>query len=331
MISCGRIFRILCLLLILLAGVVLLALQVGAVTVPLGLLPRILAGGGEETTRAVLLTLRLPRVLMAGIVGAALSLSGAVFQALLGNPLAEPYLLGVSSGSALGAILALMAGLRAGGFLPFAAFAGGLLTVLLVYLLGRREGRLEPSTLLLTGVMISAFFGAAILFLLSVASPYELGGILSWMMGDLSRADMATVRVAAIYCGGGTLLLLPRFREMNLLSLGEETALNLGVRVDRLKVLLFVTASLMTGISVAFSGLIGFVGLLVPHVARLLFGGDHRLLLPVSILLGAALLILSDTLARAMIAPAELPVGVITAFLGAPLFVVLLKRQGGRR
>ncbi|MFQ5900356.1 MAG: FecCD family ABC transporter permease, partial [Thermodesulfobacteriota bacterium] len=197
----------------------------------------------------------------------------------------------------------------------------------LFYPVGRVGGRLHTMTMLLAGVMVSAFFGAIIMFLLSMASLQQIGGAMFWLMGDMSAADNKKVIIALIYCGAGFLLLYRNFRGLNLLTIGEETAMHLGMKVEGLKVVIFITASLITGISVAFAGLIGFVGLVIPHSARLLFGGDHRVLLPASALLGGCFLILSDMIARTVIAPFELPVGVITASVGAPLFIYLLKRK----
>jgi len=302
----------------------------GSVDVGLTDLVGLFRGEEREAVRSIILEIRLPRVAMAGIVGAGLAIAGAAFQALLKNPLAEPYVLGVSSGSAVGVILAMMSGMVSRWFYPLASFAGGLITIVFVYFLGRVGGRLHTTTMLLAGVMVSALAGAVIMFLLSIADFQEIGSALSWLMGDLSAADNSTVMIALGYCTAGFLLLYGNARGLNLLTIGEETAAHLGLRTERLKVLIFVAASLMTGISVAFAGLIGFVGLVVPHTARLLFGGDHRILLPVSAPLGGSFLILADTVARTAIAPAELPVGVITASVGAPLFIYLLKTRAAK-
>ncbi len=327
MITSFKVFMVTVLLIVLLMTAVFFALFNGAVDIGFYDLLGILGGGGNGVERHIILDIRLPRVVMAGIVGGGLATAGAAFQALLKNPLAEPYILGISSGSAVGVILAMISGLASAWLLPLASFTGGFVSILLVYFLGRVGGRLHTTTMLLAGVMVSAFFGAIIMFLLSIASFQELGNAVFWLMGDLSSADNKKVVIAFLYCAAGFLLLYINFRGLNLLTIGEETARHLGIAVERLKVVIFITASLITGISVAFSGLIGFVGLVIPHSARLLFGGDHRLLLPASALLGGSFLIITDTAARTVIAPAEIPVGVITAFVGAPLFIYLLKRK----
>ena len=314
-------------LMLLLLLVMLFALTKGTVEIGLGEIIAVARGGGEGAVRSIVLDIRLPRIVLAGVVGGGLATAGVAFQALLKNPLAEPYILGVSSGSGVGVILAMMAGSISAWLLPLASFTGALVTIVLVYLIGRVGGRLHTTTMLLAGVMIAAFFGAIIMFLLSTASLNEMGSALFWLMGDLSAADSRKALIAILYCSAGFILLYANFRGLNLLTVGEETALHLGAGVEGLKVAIFVTASLMTGLSVAFSGLIGFVGLVVPHSARLLFGGDHRLLLPASALLGGSFLVISDTIARSVVAPAELPVGVITASVGAPLFIYLLKRR----
>ena len=327
MISVGKIVLVSGCLTLLLLAVMLFALTRGTVDIGPGHLLEVARGGGEGAVRSIIIDIRLPRIFLAGVVGGGLATAGVAFQALLKNPLAEPYILGVSSGSGVGVIVAMMAGALSAWILPLASFSGALITIVLVYLLGRVGGRLHTTTMLLAGVMIAAFFGAVIMLLLSTASLTEMGSALFWLMGDLSGADRGKAVIAFLYCGAGFFLLYTNFRGLNLLTVGEESALHLGIGVERVKVVIFVTASLMTGLSVAFSGLIGFVGLVVPHSARLLFGGDHRLLLPASALLGGSFLILTDTIARSIIAPAELPVGVITAAAGAPLFIYLLKRR----
>jgi iron complex transport system permease protein len=307
--------------------VMLFSLLKGSVAISLGEFIDIVQGESDGVARSIIVDIRVPRVLMAGVVGAGLATAGVAFQALLKNPLAEPYILGVSSGSAFGAILALMTGLFSEWFLPLASFSGGLITILTVYFLGSVNGRLHTATMILAGVMVSAFFGALIMFLLSIATFQEIGSALFWLMGDLSAATFKKTIIAFLYCMAGFLLLYRNFRGFNLLSIGEETAQHLGFNVEALKIIIFIIASLITGISVAFAGLIGFIGLVVPHSARLLFGGNHRILLPASALLGGSFLILSDMIARTVISPAELPVGVITAAIGAPLFIYLLKRN----
>jgi len=302
-----------------------LALSVGSVRLGLW---RVFTSGLNVTERAIVLYLRLPRVLLAGFVGAALAISGGVFQALLRNPLADPYVLGVSSGSAVGAILAIMAGYAASGWwLPFFAFLGALATVGVVYLAAQVQGRVEAETLLLAGVVTGAFFSAVIMFLLSVAPRAELQGIIFWLMGDLSAADYSRVGVVAPYVLAGAGVLWCYASRVNLLLLGEEEASALGVEVEGVKLRLYVLASLLTGAAVSVCGVIGFVGLIVPHTVRLIWGNDYRLLLPACFLLGGAFLVLADGLARWVLAPLELPVGVVTAACGAPFFIYLLRRR----
>ncbi len=287
-----------------------------------------LTGVATETERTIILSLRLPRVLLAGMVGAGLSVSGAIFQALLRNPLADPYILGVSSGSAVGAILAILLGLSHLSFgLPLASFAGALITIGLVFYFGKQEGRMHPNILLLAGVITGSFLSAVIMFFLSISPKEELHTIVFWLMGDFSFANPQSILLLLPYLAVGFLLLYWRSPHLNLILSGEENAVQLGVHIERLKVLSYLCASLMTAASVSLCGLIGFVGLIIPHATRLLFGPDHRLLLPASALIGASFLIACDTLARTMLSPVELPVGVITAAFGGPFFITLLRKR----
>ncbi len=279
----------------------------------------------------IIFSVRLPRIIFAGIVGASLSLGGVIFQALLRNPLADPYVLGISGGSALGAIVGIVTG--AGSFylgIPLLAFLGALATVFLVFVVaGGTRGPLLDNSLLLSGVVVNAFFSAAILFFLSVVNSMELHSITFWLMGDLSRASLKEIILAAFCLIAGFVFLYTQARKLNLIVQGEETALHLGVNVERTKQWLLIVTSLITAVAVSLAGIIGFVGIMVPHLMRLVFGSDHRLLLPASTLFGACFLVIADTLARVILAPAELPVGVITALCGAPYFIFLLKRKGG--
>ncbi len=277
----------------------------------------------------ILFSVRLPRIIFAGIVGASLSLGGVIFQAILRNPLADPYVLGISGGSALGAIIGILLG--ASSFylgVPLLAFVGALATVFLVFVVaGGTRGPLLDNSLLLSGVVVNAFFSAAILFFLSIVNSMELHSITFWLMGDLSRASFKEICVAAVCLLTGFVLLYAQARKLNLIVQGEDTALHLGVNIERTKQWLLVVTSLITAVAVSLAGIIGFVGIMVPHFMRLIFGSDHRLLLPVSALFGASFLIVADTIARVVFAPAELPVGVITALCGAPYFIFLLKRK----
>ncbi len=314
-------------LLLLAISALLLSLMVGSVTVAPAELPSILFGqGGDEAgsmSREIVLQLRLPRALAAFAVGGLLALAGVQMQVLLGNPLADPYVLGISGGAAVGALLALLAG---GAILAVngAALVGALGSMVLVFGLAHGRGVWSPTRLLLTGVVVAAGWGALISFLLAVAPPHNLPGMLFWLMGDLSHADQALPALVAL--GIGLLLSLPQARNLNLLARGELQAGVLGVSVVPLRFQLYLLASLLTAAAVTIGGSIGFVGLVVPHMLRLLVGSDHRLLLPASVLSGGILLLLADTLARTVIAPQQLPVGVLTALVGVPLFLYLLQR-----
>ncbi len=287
-----------------------------------------LTGTEGEMERTIILSLRFPRALLAGLVGAGLSVSGAIFQALLRNPLADPYILGVSSGSAVGAIVAILLGLSGLSFgLPLASFAGALLTIFVVFHFGKQEGRIHPNILLLAGVITGSFLSAIIMFFLSISQKEELHTIIFWLMGDFGFANPHAIGVILPYILAGFLILYSKSRHLNLILSGEESAMQLGVNVERLKILSYLSASMITAASVSLCGLIGFVGLIIPHSVRLLFGPDHRLLLPASALIGASFLVACDTLARTILAPVELPVGVITATFGGPFFIYLLRRR----
>lgn len=289
-----------------------------------------LVGGGEDQgghVRLILLEIRLPRILLAGLVGFALALGGVVFQALLRNPLADPFILGVSGGSAVGAILGILLGFGLGFGVPALSFAGALLTLLLLLAIGSRSIGFESTTILLTGVIVNAFFTAIIMFFVSISADAKLHSMLFWLYGDLSQTRYTHLYLIAPVLLVAFLVLYRFSTRLNLLTVGEDAAARLGVDVTRTKIVLLVVVSMMIGTVVAFSGLIGFVGLVVPHLARMTFGSDHRLLLPVAALGGASFLVAADTAARTLIAPSELPVGVISAFIGAPFFLFLLRTR----
>ncbi|MGO9604832.1 MAG: FecCD family ABC transporter permease [Candidatus Binataceae bacterium] len=277
---------------------------------------------------------RLPRLVMGIIVGAVLAAVGAALQALVRNPLAEGGILGISGGGALGAIIALVFFSRLSGavtaLVPFVAFGAALASTVAVYRLAEVDGQLEPFTLLLVGVIFNAFWGAAIMLVNSVVNFYYAHTILFWLMGSLEAPTWHEVALVAALGLAGFIVLMYYARDMNLLSLGDEAAADLGVEVDSLRRVIFVATSVMVGAVVSVSGIISFVGLIVPHILRLAFGADHRLLLPASLLGGAAFLVLADLIARVAIAPAEIPVGAITALFGGPFFVYMLRRQGRR-
>ncbi len=276
----------------------------------------------------ILFDIRLPRVLCAFITGSMLALSGMSFQALFRNPLATPFTLGVSSGAALGAAVFIRLGLTFtfGGIsgTALAAFSGALLSVMLVYGLTQLKGGFSTSTLLLSGIAISFFFSSLILFIQYISGLTHSFRIIQWMMGSLAAADYGKLANLLPFFGIGTLLLVFLHRELNLLMIGEDIATGRGVNVGLVKKLIFLAASLMVGGVVSVCGPIGFVGMMSPHICRLLIGADHRLLTPATLLFGGFFLVLCDTLSRTLIAPSEIPVGVLTALLGGPFFIWLL-------
>jgi iron complex transport system permease protein len=295
-----------------------------------------------DANAEILFRARLPRVLLGIAIGGGMAACGVVLQALLRNPLACPQMLGVSGGASLGGILGLVFFPNwllpiAGGLLgeiswvPLAAFLGALLSMLLVYRFSLFHGRLHPYHLLLSGVIFNSFVAALIMFLNSIVDFYQAQGLLFWLMGSLSTRAYLTVAFIWTYVFMGFLWLWAKGLPLNLITLGEETAMQLGVETGALQRQIFIASSLMIGAMVSVSGMIGFVGLMIPHVMRLIVGSDHRLLLPASFLAGGIFLAWADTLARIMLAPAELPVGIVTAFFGAPFFLVLLYREGRKK
>ena len=309
---------------------VFLSVRLGHVSLGTGEVFRALTGNGDPTHTRILLEIRLPRALLGVLVGGGLALSGSVFQALLRNPLAEPYILGISGGSAAGAVLVLSLGLVTVSsiFLPAAAFAGALLAILLVFRVAASADRsLDVRVLLLAGVVVGSFFTAVIALLLSISEAQAVRSAVLWMMGSLAGASWTRVLLVAGYTLPSGLVLLGMARSLNLLSIGEETAGYLGTDVERAKRTAYGVASLITAAGVAVAGIIGFVGLIVPHALRLIVGSDQRVLLPLSFLAGAAFLTSADLVARLILDPSEVPIGVITAFLGVPLFLVLLRRS----
>jgi iron complex transport system permease protein len=301
-----------------------LSLSLGSVPVSPAQLWQIATGGDAGVAGDVVLGLRLPRVLAAAACGGLLALAGALMQVLLRNPLADPYVLGISGGASVGALLAMTAGL-AGALFELSAFVGALAAMALVFGLAHGEGGRTPTRLLLTGVIVSAGCGAAVSFMLTVANEQSLRGMLFWLMGD---AGVAAPPAAALWALAiGVLVCVPLARDLNLLARGDLTAQTLGVPVLRLRLAIYLIASALTAVAVTTVGAVGFVGLVVPHLMRLALGNDQRLLLPASALAGALLLLLADTAARTLIAPAQLPVGVLTALLGVPVFLFLLHRR----
>ena len=289
--------------------------------------------GSDDAVAMIVRKIRLPRALLAGIVGACLSLAGLGFQAISRNPLADPSILGVSSGASFGLMVAMLLGVAGPTSNPAVttlfAFAGALLAAALVYAIARVDGRLPMTTLLLSGVIVGLFFTSCVMLATVLLAAAELQGVIFWLMGNLGPASTGSLGVLAVVLGIGVAALFREAPRLNVLALGEEQALQLGVEAERVKRVVFVAASLITGAAISAAGSIGFVGLIVPHAARLLLGPDNRNLVPMSVLLGAAFLILADLGARTVAGATELPVGVITSFCGAPLFVYLLRRRRG--
>ena len=295
---------------------------------------RFLEQSTGDSTSVILLQVRMPRVVLAFFVGGSLAMVGVALQALLRNPLADPFVIGISSGAALGAAIALLFGLGVSvgniSALPICAFAGALLSLMIMYRISLAQYGFSVYTLLLAGVVLNAIFSAFIMFLTSIADPNRAFGMYAWLMGTLTGPDWPTLGILVLYLGAGLAILGRHAQSLNLLTLGEETARSLGVEVERVKKSVFLAAALLTGAVVSFSGIIGFVGLIIPHAVRLVVSADHRLLLPVAGLVGGMFLMLADTVARTAISPSEFPVGVITALVGGPIFLWLLTTRQTR-
>jgi iron complex transport system permease protein len=283
---------------------------------------------GPNPDYEIFMRVRLPRILLAAIVGAALACAGVVLQAILRNPLADPYILGISSGAGLGAIIAVLSGLNWNlwGRSPIGlfAFVGALGTVWLVWGVGRLAGKSQITSLLLAGVVVNAFFSAVIMFLTSIAKGHQIYSTIFWLMGNLAEEDFFVLWIGTTCLAAGGVVLFKISPQLNVLSFGEAEAKTMGVNTAMVKLVAFAVAAFITAVAVSLSGLIGFVGLIVPHAARLVLGPDHRQLLPISAILGSVFLVAADTLARTIVAPAQLPVGVITAIAGGPFFLILL-------
>jgi iron complex transport system permease protein len=325
----GRTPARLLLLLLIAAGAALLAIATGAAALPPREVLAVLSGGGDATSRTIVLELRMPRAALALIAGGGLAVAGATFQALLRNPLAEPYILGVAGGAAAGAVGAITLGLGpVTGAVPAAALAGAVFAIVLVLRIALRVDRgLDTRVLLLAGVVVGALFNAVIMLLLTMTEIESFRSAIFWMMGSLAASSWQNVWLLALWTVPAAIALLALARPLNLLAIGEDTALFLGARVQRVKFAAYLIASLLVAAAVATCGVIGFIGLIVPHAIRLVWGSDYRLLLPASVIGGGAFLLLADTAARTLTAPAELPVGVVTALVGVPIFIVLLRRS----
>lgn len=323
-----RMFRAL-----LISGIILLAgitvsTMIGAVHLPLSHVFAVFTGNGTATERSIVIDLRLPRVLLAALAGGALALSGAVFQAMLRNPLADPYVLGISSGAALGAVISMLLTGGSSALVPPAALIGAIFSIIVVFAIATQtRQRSDSRVLLLAGVIVSAFLQAVVFLLLTLLNAESFRSAIFWMLGSFASANWKSVTLLAAYVLPASVALIALARPLNVLMSGEETALYLGVRVETVTRWAYFIASVLVGASVAACGVVGFVGLVVPHAVRLAWGNDYRIVLPTSVLVGGAFLMLSDTIARTITAPVELPVGVVTALIGVPIFIVLLIRR----
>lgn len=314
-------------LLLVATGTLVLGLSVGPADLPLGAVWDALKGTGDDAAVAIVRDLRLPRVLLAFFVGGSLAVTGAALQALVRNPLADPYLLGLSGGAGLGAVIAIVLRIGSVWAVPLAALAGALLAVALVYRLAIVSGGiLDTRVLLLAGVVVGAFAASLMGAIMAVSPAPEVRNALLWLLGGFDAASWRAIAVFSTYAAVPLGVIYRLSRPLDLLSLGEEPASYLGADVERLKRLLFLAASLLTAVAVSVSGIIGFVGLVVPHAIRVLWGHLHRSLLPAAFLLGGVLMVIADALARTAFAPLTLPVGVVTALIGVPVFVVLVRR-----
>ncbi|MCB0745395.1 MAG: iron ABC transporter permease [Ignavibacteriae bacterium] len=304
----------------------LISLSIGSVNISFTeIISSLFANSNNEKFNQVIMQIRLPRVLFAIFIGGGLGITGAVFQAILMNPLAEPYILGISSGGTFGAVLSMLIGASIFGTQVF-AFSGAILVMFLVFFLGRKFHELNPNVLLLSGVMIGAFFSAAILLIIIFLNS-SLRTAVYWMIGSLSFAKPDNLFFIIVIVSVSSIYLSLNANKFNLLSLGDETAKSLGINSSKLKMIAYFISSIVIGTVVSVSGIIGFVGLTIPHLCRLIWGVDNRIIIPLSFFIGAIYLTAADTIARVAVAPSELPVGAVTALFGAPLFIYLLRRQ----
>ncbi|HEV7699923.1 MAG TPA: iron ABC transporter permease [Pyrinomonadaceae bacterium] len=315
----SRAFRLGSVLLLLLVAVLIAAAMLGAERLPLT--------GLSEQQRSILFDIRLPRIALGACVGASLAVAGAGLQSLLRNPLAEPYLLGVSNGAALGTMLAFVLFQNVEAVRPLLAFAGAGLATVAVYQMAKSRAGMNVERLVLSGVIVTTFLSSVIVMLTTLLDAARLRSFTFWLLGDLSQASMTGVYLAGGAAVVGTLVMVMQARSLNLMMVGERDALDFGVEVGRVRMLVFGASSLVVGAAVAASGSVGYVGLIVPHLVRLTVGSDNRLVVPFSAVAGAIFVVFADTIARTAIAPRELPVGAITALVGAPLFIYLLRKS----
>ena len=312
-----------------LAAVLVMGLSLGSTHAGLDAIVTTLMGhnASDPMLQAIIWHIRFPRVLLAALVGAALSAGGLVFQALLRNPLAEPYILGISGGSAIGGIIGIILGFSRFPGVTMTAFAGSMCTLMLVMIISSGQSILKKDSLLLAGVMVNAFCSAVIMFLVSMTQDSRLHNIIFWLMGDLSMTDLNQVGILTAILIPGFILIFCFSHAMNLLLMGREMAMSMGLQLKTITVTLLVVTSFMVSATVSYCGLIGFVGLVIPHLLRMVLGPDHRVLVPACILGGGAYMVFCDLLARTLPQQGEMPAGVITALIGAPIFIVLLKRS----
>lgn len=313
------------------------ATAVGPVNIPPTTVAKILLGklplmddlfshSWSSVEESIILQIRLPRILLGVLVGSALAVAGAAMQGLFKNPMADPYVIGISSGAAFGATIAIVLGVQGIFSVPLMAFMGAIFSAFLVYNIARVNGQMQMETVLLSGIAVAIFFSALTSFFMYVAGE-NLHQIVFWLMGGLWARGWDHVGVSFVPIFIGILGIYVFARDLNVMQLGEESALHLGIEIEQVKKILLALSSLVAGIAVSVSGIIGFVGLIIPHMVRIMVGPDHRILIPASALVGAIFLILADSVARTIISPAELPVGIITAFFGAPFFIYLLRRK----
>jgi iron complex transport system permease protein len=321
--------------------VVAVATTIGSVKIPVLTTLRILLSqlpfidfnpDWSGSTETILLNIRLPRIFLAGLIGAALSVAGATYQGLFRNPLADPYLIGAAQGAALGAVIGFLLPIEFNtlgfGVIPVLAFSGAVISVAVVYILARVGKTVPVTTLILAGVALGALWGSISSYLIIISGD-KIHGIIFWVMGSFSLSEWSEVGLVLPYIAAGIIVILLYSRSLNVMQLDEEQAKQLGINVERTKLILLTAATLITAAAVSFVGTIGFVGIIVPHVVRLIWGPDHRFLLPLSVLSGAIFLILADLIARTVMSPTEIPIGIITAICGVPFFLYLLRRRRG--
>ncbi len=301
-----------------LLALIVLNIFIGAVKVPVN---KMFEPGFFE-----ILKLRLFRALLAVAAGAGLSVAGVILQTVLRNPLAEPYVLGVSSGAGLGAVIGLLF-ISLGISVNIAAFMGGIITIFLVYKLAKIDGRISPENMIVAGIIVNGFLSSILMFFVSNSSSGNIHSVIWWLLGNLQVYKIAPVLTLALASLAGFLISFIFSRELNAISLGEEEAKHLGIDIESVKIILLLVATFVTSIAVSICGIIGFTGLMMPHIARRLVGPDHRLLLPASVLMGATFLLLCDIFSKIMLAPKEIPIGVITSFIGVPFFIYILKKS----